>query len=250
MEGDAVADWGMKVGRRGSRGAGEAGAGAGEAVEGAERGGAGEGWSRGVVVEGAGAGEAGVVGAVERGGKEGGPEREELGVLRVAVKVGAAGGGAWWWQGSRWWGSWWRRDGGTGHSRRQASGPSRQASEQHRACPRRECTRPHPPAPPRIHALTMPRPRPAPHGGGAEERGAGRRERLDRRVSRVERRGGGGGGVSFSLSLSRSLAPSLCSYISGPRGPRTRDSGSGGRSDGTAVRPWRWRRPVRCCFSW
>ena len=64
-------------------------------MEGAERGGAGEGWRRGAVVEGAGAGEAGVVGAVERGGKEGGPEREELGVLPVAVKVGGAGGVAW-----------------------------------------------------------------------------------------------------------------------------------------------------------
>ena len=31
---------------------------------------------------------------------------------------------------------------------------------------------------------------------------------------------------------------------------RTRDPGSGGRSGGTAVRPWRWRRPVRYCCAW
>ena len=38
--------------------------------------------------------------------------------------------------------------------------------------------------------------------------------------------------------------------MGGDMGAGTIDAGSGGRSGGTAVRRWRWRRPVRCCSSW
>ena len=68
------------------------------------------------------------------GREEGGPEREELGVLPVVVKVGGAGGVGCVWHGWRRWGSRQRRDRATRPSTPQPSAPSRHASELQRPC--------------------------------------------------------------------------------------------------------------------
>ena len=221
----------------------------------------------------------------------------------MAVKVGGAGGVAWGWHGWRRCGSRQRRDRATRPSTPQPSAPSRHASEQQRACPRRQCSVPPAPAAARIDAIRVPRGSRAPRGGGAEERGAARCSLLDRLASRVLNGGGGGGGGGGGVGearccrrlrrrqraadagrwsggrrrprsagakrwcsvdrpderaarLSRSLARPTQhrrrrqSAARGAVRARTRVPVSGGRSGGTAVRPWRWRRPVRCSWPW